>query len=109
MPAGCEPLVADKWSMVVITRLRGGPQRFAQLMRDVPGISKRVLTVTLRGLERDGLLTRTVHNIMPPHVTYELTARGHGLFDAMLPWRDWKVSHLPDIEESRAAYDARDQ
>lgn len=106
--AGCEPLVADKWSMVVIARLQRGPQRFSQLTRDIPGISKRVLTVTLRGLERDGLLTRTVHNVMPPHVSYELTPMGNGLVDAMAPWRDWKMSHLPRIAQARLDFDSRD-
>ncbi|MFI7090281.1 winged helix-turn-helix transcriptional regulator [Streptomyces lydicus] len=66
-------MVGDEWSPLVVCRLDQGPRRFTELKRAVDGISQRMLTVTLRSLERDGILTRTVHNVMPPHVTYELT------------------------------------
>ena len=68
-------MVGDKWSLLVVCHLRRGPMRFTELKRAVEDISQRMLTVTLRGLERDGIVTRTVHDAMPPHVTYELTPR----------------------------------
>jgi DNA-binding HxlR family transcriptional regulator len=100
-------LVADKWSLYVVASLGEGPRRFTELKRQVEGISQRMLTVTLRGLERDGILTRTVYEVMPPHVSYQLTDLGASLLQATAPLIDWSTAHLPKIDSARAAYDAR--
>ncbi|MER0477867.1 helix-turn-helix domain-containing protein [Streptomyces sp. Edi2] len=100
-------MVGDKWSLLVVCRLDQGPRRFTELKRAVDGISQRMLTVTLRSLERDGIVTRTVHNVMPPHVTYELTAMGTTLYEAATPLLKWTTEHLAHIDDARAAYDAR--
>ncbi|MFI7386284.1 winged helix-turn-helix transcriptional regulator [Streptomyces sp. NPDC049813] len=100
-------IVGDKWSLLVVRSLRHGPRRFTELKKAVDGISQRMLTVTLRSLERDGILTRTVHNVMPPHVSYELTEMGVTLREATAPLLDWSISHLARIDDARAAYDSR--
>ena len=100
-------LVADKWSLYVVSVLGEGPLRFTQLKRGIDGISQRMLTVTLRGLERDGILTRTVHAVMPPHVSYELTPMGRTLLEATAPLITWSHQHLPAIDTARRHYDAR--
>jgi len=100
-------LVADKWSLYVVARLGDGPQRFTELKRSIDGVSQRMLTVTLRGLERDGILTRTVYEVMPPHVSYELTDMGRTLLQATAPLIDWSTRHLSRIDSARADYDAR--
>jgi len=91
----------------VVRSLRDGPRRFTEIKRDVQGISQRMLTVTLRGLERDGVLSRTVYAVMPPHVSYELTELGATLREAVLPLLEWSVAHLSEIDAARDAYDAR--
>jgi DNA-binding HxlR family transcriptional regulator len=111
-PAGCRArevleLVADKWSLYVVAFLGDGPRRFTELKRGIDGISQRMLTVTLRGLERDGILTRTVHEVMPPHVSYQLTAMGTTLLQATAPLIEWSSRHLDLIDAARAGYDAR--
>jgi DNA-binding HxlR family transcriptional regulator len=98
-------LVADKWSLYVVSFLGDGPRRFTELKRGIDGINQRMLTVTLRGLERDGILTRTVYNVMPPHVTYELTAMGAELLTATAPLIAWSEQHLADIDNARVSYD----
>lgn len=113
-PAACRArevldLVADKWSLYVVSCLGRGPQRFTELKRSIDGISQRMLTVTLRGLERDGILTRTVYNVMPPHVTYELTDVGTTLLEATAPLIEWSSRHLAHINQARASYDQRTQ
>ncbi|MET7296622.1 helix-turn-helix domain-containing protein [Streptomyces griseoloalbus] len=100
-------IVGDKWSLLVVRNLRNGPRRFTELKRAIDGISQRMLTVTLRSLERDGILTRTVHSVMPPRVSYELTEMGITLREATAPLLDWSVAHLARIDDARAAYDAR--
>ena len=100
-------LIGDKWSLLVVRSLRHGPRRFTEIKRDIDGISQRMLTVTLRGLERDGILTRTVLDVMPPHVSYDLTAMGVTLRRAAAPLLSWSVAHLPEIDAARAAFDAR--
>ncbi|MFD2418102.1 winged helix-turn-helix transcriptional regulator [Amycolatopsis pigmentata] len=100
-------LVGDKWSLLVVRYLSQGPHRFTELKREIDGISQRMLTVTLRALERDGILTRTVHNVMPPHVSYELTPMGRTLREAALPLLEWSVTNLAHIDAARAEYDAR--
>ncbi|MEU0251109.1 helix-turn-helix domain-containing protein [Streptomyces sp. NPDC006184] len=100
-------MVGDKWSLLVVCHLKEGPRRFSELKRTVDGISQRMLTVTLRNLERDGILTRTIHNVMPPHVSYELTPMGSTLCEAALPLLEWSAEHLALIDHARAEYDNR--
>jgi DNA-binding HxlR family transcriptional regulator len=91
--------VGDKWSVFVIMLLIDGPTRFNELKRRIGGISQRMLTLTLRGLERDGLVTRTVFPTIPPRVDYELTDLGRGLAKPVQALGQWAFAHLP---ESRA-------
>jgi DNA-binding HxlR family transcriptional regulator len=84
-----------------------GPLRFNELKRMIGGISQRMLTLTLRGLERDGLLTRTVFPTIPPRVDYELTDLGRGLAQPVQALGKWAFEHLPEIEGARTSFDAR--
>ena len=99
--------VGDKWSMYVIDLLGQGTMRFSELHRSIDGITARMLTVTLRGLERDGIVTRTIHPVIPPRVEYELTPMGQTLLDAIGQLVTWADSHLPEIGAAQAAYDAK--
>jgi DNA-binding HxlR family transcriptional regulator len=99
--------VGDKWSLYVIHLLGVGTKRFTELRRSIDGISQRMLTVTLRGLERDGLVTRTVYATVPPRVDYTLTPMGRTLLDTVCALIQWADKHLDDIESARAAYDQR--
>ena len=99
--------VGDKWSMYVIDLLGQGTMRFGELHRGVDGITARMLTVTLRGLERDGIVTRTIHPVIPPRVDYALTAMGCTLLATIGQLVAWADSHLDEIDAARAAYDAR--
>jgi DNA-binding HxlR family transcriptional regulator len=99
--------VGDKWSVLVIMLLRDGPRRFNELKRMIGGISQRMLTLTLRGLERDGLVTRTVFPTVPPRVDYELTDLGRGLSDPVMKLGAWAQQHLPDIDTARKNFDGR--
>ena len=99
--------VGDKWAIYVVDRLGQGPRRFSELLRGIDGITARMLTVTLRGLERDGILTRTVHAAVPPRVDYELTPLGETLLRTIGQLAAWADAHLGEIEEARTAYDAR--
>lgn len=100
-------LVSDKWSLYVVAALGHGPMRFSQTRRVVAGISQRMLTVTLRRLARDGLVTRTVVPTVPPQVTYALTESGHSLRRAVQPLIDWAFTTVDDIDAARAAHDAQ--
>lgn len=99
--------VGDKWAIYVVDRLGDGPRRFSELLRGIDGITARMLTVTLRGLERDGLVTRTVHAAVPPRVDYALTPLGVTLLSAIGQLVNWAGTHLPEIEAAQAAYDCR--
>jgi DNA-binding HxlR family transcriptional regulator len=99
--------VGDKWSVLSIDLLGQGTMRFTELHRAIDGITARMLTVTLRGLERDGIVTRTIHPVIPPRVEYALTPMGRTLLDTIAQLVDWTDSHLPEIQAARAAYDAR--
>ena len=99
--------VGDKWSVFVIDRLGQGSQRFSELRRSIDGITSRMLTVTLRGLERDGLVTRTMHPVIPPRVDYELTPMGATLLETIQQLMDWADGHAGDIYEARRVYDAQ--
>jgi DNA-binding HxlR family transcriptional regulator len=99
--------VGDKWSLFVISCLGDGPKRFTALKRSVDGISQRMLTVTLRGLERDGIVSRTMYPVMPPRVDYELTPLGRTLLDAVGALMTWADAHLDEVDAARATYDAQ--
>jgi DNA-binding HxlR family transcriptional regulator len=99
--------IGDKWAIYVVDRLGAGPRRFSELLRGIDGITARMLTVTLRGLERDGIITRTVHAAVPPRVDYELTPLGETLCATIGQLVGWADEHLGEIEAAQAAYDAR--
>jgi DNA-binding HxlR family transcriptional regulator len=99
--------VGDKWSMYVIDLLGHGTKRFSELHRSIDGITARMLTVTLRGLERDGIVTRTIHPVIPPRVDYALTPMGLTLLDAIGQLVSWADSHLPEISAAQADYDVK--
>lgn len=99
--------VGDKWSVFVIMMLGDGPKRFNELKRMINGISQRMLTLTLRGLERDGLVTRTIFPTIPPRVDYELTDLGRGLSQPVEALGKWAKAHLAQIEAARARFDER--
>jgi DNA-binding HxlR family transcriptional regulator len=101
--------VGDKWSVFVIMLLGDGPRRFNELKRMVGGISQRMLTLTLRGLERDGLVTRTVFPTIPPRVDYELTELGRGLSKPVEALGKWAFEHLAQIEAARQKFDRRNE
>jgi DNA-binding HxlR family transcriptional regulator len=101
--------VGDKWSVFVIMMLFDGPKRFNEIKRMVGGISQRMLTLTLRGLERDGLVTRTVFPTIPPRVDYELTDLGRGLSQPVMALGQWAKDHQPEIESARTLFDGRKQ
>nr|WP_245651598.1 helix-turn-helix domain-containing protein [Streptosporangium amethystogenes] len=98
--------IGDKWSVLVVVELAQGVRRFRELQRAVPGISQRMLTLTVRRLERDGLITRTVHPVVPPQVDYELTPTGHSLTHLVRALADWSAEHRDGIAESRRRWDA---
>ena len=99
--------VGDKWSVQIIVLLGDGPKRFNEIKRMVGGISQRMLTLTLRGLERDGLVTRTQFPTIPPRVDYELTQLGRSLWDAVEPLGAWAQGHVKHITGARAAFDKK--
>jgi DNA-binding HxlR family transcriptional regulator len=112
-PANCRARemlvrVADKWSMYVIHVLSdAGPLRFNEIRRRVDGVSQRMLTVTLRGLERDGLVRRAMYPEVPPRVEYALTPLGGTLRDIVRELIDWSGRHLAEVDRARARYDER--
>ena len=97
--------IGDKWSILVVMTLTDGPRRFNELKRLIGGISQRMLTFTLRGLERDGLVTRTVTPTIPPRVDYELTALGRSLQAPVQALGAWAFANLPAIQHARARFD----
>ena len=100
--------VGDKWSVLVIMMLIDGPIRFNELKRKIGGISQRMLTLTLRGLERDGLVTRTVFPSVPPRVEYELTQLGRSLLQPVSALAAWAIDHRGSIDGARRKFDTRD-
>lgn len=98
--------IGDKWTALVIGRLSEGRKRFSELRREVCGVSQKMLTQTLRQLERDGLLERTVYAEVPPRVEYELTELGRTLVGPIVALHEWAETHLPEIENARARYDS---
>ena len=97
--------VAGKWSIGVIVAAAHGPVRFTELERSIKGISRRMLTLTLRKLERDGLLVRTVYPTVPPRVEYELTGMARELYESLAALTAWAERHRGAISAARAAYD----
>jgi DNA-binding HxlR family transcriptional regulator len=109
---GCEvrqilDRVGDKWSLLVIALLDRHTLRFSELQREIDGISQRMLTVTLRQLERDGLVSRTVYPVVPPRVEYALTPMGATLLGTIQSLVAWTEEHQDEIAVARAEYDAR--
>jgi DNA-binding HxlR family transcriptional regulator len=99
--------LADKWVALVIPALASGPQRHSELARRIAGVSQKMLTQTLRTLERDGLLTRAVTASVPARVDYALTPLGHELFPVMVAIKTWAEAHMDRVFEARAQFDAR--
>jgi DNA-binding HxlR family transcriptional regulator len=97
--------IADKWTVLVIRRLSHGTLRFAQLRRSIDGISQKVLTNTLRGLERDGIVTRRIYASVPPRVEYTLTDLGRSLCDMVEGICGWAEANIEHVQEARAVYD----
>src|SRR5580698_10501448 len=98
--------VGDKWTVLVVSTLGDGPKRFNELRRALGSISQRMLTLTLRALERDGLVTRTVFATVPPRVDYELTGLGRSLLEPVSGLGLWARTHRPDIQEARKRFDS---
>ena len=98
--------VGDKWSMLIVMMLADGPRRFSELKRAIDGISQRMLTLSLRGLERDGLVTRTVTPTIPPRVDYELTDLGESLRAPVKALGEWAFEHIGCIRAAQARFDA---
>jgi DNA-binding HxlR family transcriptional regulator len=97
--------VGDKWTVLVVSTLGDGPKRFNELRRALGSISQRMLTLTLRALERDGLVTRTVFPTVPPRVDYELTDLGRSLLEPVSGLGLWARTHRPHIQEARKRFD----
>ena len=98
--------IGDKWTVQVVVALRDRPRRFNHLKRQVDGISQQMLTRTLKALERDGMVERTVHASTPPQVDYALTTLGLSLSEAVRQLADWAVEHSAAIRENRRRYEA---
>ena len=99
--------VGDKWTVLVVGLLGGGPMRFSQLRRGIDGISQKMLTTTLRILERDGFCTRKVFPTVPPRVEYELTALGRDLLVPVKGLGDWAIANRERVDAARRRFDAR--
>ena len=97
--------IGDKWSVLIVMELAKSARRFNELKRDVAGISQRMLTLTLRGLERDGLVTRTVFPTIPPRVDYALTALGRDLLNPVSALGTWAIRNQPKIARAREQFD----
>ena len=98
--------IGDKWTVLVVTTLANGSKRFNELRREIPTVSQRMLTLTLRNLERDGLVSRTVTPSIPPRVDYELTALGKSLVGPLHGLEVWALEHVADIHTAHARFDA---
>jgi DNA-binding HxlR family transcriptional regulator len=111
LPSDCRAVsdvlarIGDKWSVLVVSRLGEGPRRFNELRRSIGGISQRMLTLTLRGLERDGLITRTAFPTIPPRVDYALTALGRDLLTPVSALGAWAIRNQPKIAKAREQFD----
>lgn len=101
--------IADRWTALIVGRLATGTQRFSELKRDVGGVSPKMLSQTLRGLERDGLVERTVHPVTPPRVEYRLTPLGTTLIGPLASVRRWAEQHIDEVHVAQATYAKRDE
>jgi DNA-binding HxlR family transcriptional regulator len=99
--------IGDRWSVLVVLSLADGVKRYSELARRIEGVSQKMLTQTLRGLERDGLVTRTVHAEVPPRVDYALTDLGRSLLHLVSGLEVWATTHLGDVLAARTRFDAR--
>ena len=99
-------LVGDKWTVLVVMRLADGSKRFSELRREIPAVSQRMLTLTLRNLERDGLITREVTPTIPPRVDYELTRLGRSLLAPVSALGQWAFDNSAPLDAARAKFDA---
>ena len=102
-------LIADQWTPLVIHALEQGTMRFGQLLKRIDGISKKMLTQTLRAMERNGLVLRVIYPVVPPVVEYSLTPLGQTLIEPMKVLRLWAYGHLEEVAQARTIYDQRDQ
>ncbi|HET9337289.1 MAG TPA: helix-turn-helix domain-containing protein [Sphingomicrobium sp.] len=98
--------IGDKWTVLVVQTLGEGPKRFNELRREIPSVSQRMLTLTLRNLERDGLVNRTVTPTIPPRVDYELTELGQSLLKPILGLANWALENIEAIHGAQARFDA---
>ena len=111
-PSACQLItpvlnrVGDKWSMQIVMALSDGPRRFSELKRHIDGVSQRMLTLSLRGLERDGLVSRTVTPTIPPRVDYELTELGVSLRAPVRALGKWAIDHIACIRAAQERFDA---
>jgi DNA-binding HxlR family transcriptional regulator len=101
--------VGDKWTVLIVMTLADGPKRFNVLKKRIGGVSQRMLTLTLRGLQRDGMVSRTMFPTIPPRVDYELTALGHSLREPIEALGSWAFAHIAAVQEARVVFDARQQ
>ncbi|MGA5899214.1 winged helix-turn-helix transcriptional regulator [Streptomyces venetus] len=100
--------IGDKWTVLVLGELaESGAKRYTALCRKLEGVSEKMLTQTLRALERDGLVRRTIHPEIPPRVEYEITELGATLREPLVALKNWSVSHMSEVVEARTAYDSR--
>jgi DNA-binding HxlR family transcriptional regulator len=99
--------IGDTWSVLIVGSLAGGSRRYTELAKRIEGISPKMLTQTLRALERDGLIGRTVHAVVPPRVDYALTPLGRSLLDLVGALETWAEGHIGDVLDARAKYDAQ--
>lgn len=102
---GILSIVGDKWTVMIVMVLREQPRRFNDLKRTIGGISQQMLTRTLKALERDGMVSRTVHPTLPPQVEYALTPLGESLAEPVLRLAHWAGDHLNEIEVNRSRFD----
>ena len=98
--------IADKWVALVVKSLSDGPKRYSEISHQLVGVSQKMLTQTLRSLERDGMLTRSVTPAVPVRVDYELTPLGQSLSGVLGQLKSWAEQHMPEVDQARAAYDA---
>lgn len=99
--------IGDKWSVLVVMLLGDSPRRFNEIKRMVGGISQRMLALTLRGLERDGIMTRTIYPTIPPRVDYELTELGRSLREPVVALGMWAHHHMTQIDSAQRRFDER--
>jgi DNA-binding HxlR family transcriptional regulator len=101
--------VGDKWTVLVINELGGGSKRFNELRREIPAVSQRMLTLTLKNLERDGLISRSVTPSVPPRVDYALTDLGRSMLAPVQALGEWAAAHIPAMDAARERYDAAER